>query len=67
MILILIFAAWQNVERSESMGDREIRRAVVFLAALMFRIVVTGKLIRLSNDDFLKLKQLKDRDFSPFE
>ena len=49
------------------MGDRAIRRAVVFLAALMFRIVVTGKLIRLSNDDFLKLKQLKDRDFSPFE
>ena len=49
------------------MGDREIRRAVVFLAALMFRIVVTGKLIRLSDADFLKLTRLKDRDFSPFK
>ena len=49
------------------MGDRSIRRAVVFLAVLMFRIVATGKVIRLSNNVFLKLARLKDRDFSPFE
>lgn len=49
------------------MGDRAIRRAVVFLASLMFKIVATGKVIRLSNNDFLKLTQLKDRDFSLFE
>ena len=49
------------------MEDRSIRRAVVFLAVLMFRIVATGKVIRLSNNDFLKLARLKDRDFSPFE
>lgn len=49
------------------MGDRAIRRAVVFLAVLMFRIVTTGKIIRLSDSDFLKLARLKDRDFSPFE
>jgi len=33
----------------------------------MFRIVATGKLIRLDDADFLKLTQLKDRDFSAFE
>jgi hypothetical protein len=49
------------------MTDRAIRRAVVFLAVLMYRIVVTGKLIRLSDTDFLKLAQLKDKDFSLFE
>ena len=49
------------------MGDRAIRRAVVFLAMLMFRIVATGKVIRLSDTDFLKLARLKDRDFSLFE
>lgn len=47
--------------------DRAIRRAVVFLAVLMFRIVATGKVIRLNNNDFLKLTRLKDRDFSLFE
>ena len=49
------------------MEDRAIRRAIVFLATLMFRIVATGKLIRLSDNDFLKLTRLKDRDFSAFE
>ena len=49
------------------MENRAIRRAVVFLAKLMFKIVVTGKLIRLNNADYLKLTQLKDRDFSLFE
>jgi len=49
------------------MTDRAIRRAVVFLAVLMYKIVVTGKLIRLSDTDFLKLARLKDRDFSLFE
>ena len=49
------------------MEDRAIRRAIVFLATLMFRIVATGKLIRLDDADFLKLTQLKDRDFSLFK
>ena len=49
------------------MGNREIRRAVVFLATLMYRVVVTDKLIRLNDRDFLKLAQLKDGNFSPFE
>ena len=49
------------------MENRAIRRAVVFLAMLMFRIVATGKVIRLDNNDFLKLTRLKDRDFSLFE
>lgn len=49
------------------MGDRAIRRAVVFLAVLMFRIVATGKVIHLSDVDYLKLTRLKDRDFSLFE
>lgn len=49
------------------MEDRAIRRAIVFLATLMFRIVATGKVIRLSDNDFLKLTRLKDRDFSVFE
>ena len=49
------------------MEDRAIRRAIVFLATLMFRIVATGKVIRLSDNDFLKLTRLKDRDFSLFE
>ena len=49
------------------MGDRAIRRAVVFLATLMFKIVTKGKVIHLSNNDFLKLTRLKDRDFSLFE
>lgn len=49
------------------MENRAIRRAVVFLAVLMFKIVATGKVICLSNNDFLKLTRLKDRDFSPFE
>ena len=49
------------------MEDRAIRRAIVFLAVLMFRVVSTGKLIRLNDADFLKLARLKDRDFSPFE
>ena len=49
------------------MGDRAIRRAVVFLAVLMFKIVATGKVIHLSDIDFLKLTRLKDRDFSLFE
>ena len=63
---MMIFAvmAKEGVSRME---DRSIRRAVVFLAVLMFRIVATGKVIRLSNNDFLKLARLKDRDFSPFE
>ena len=55
-------------ERGVSMmEDRAIRRAIVFLAVLMFRIVATGKVIRLNNNDYLKLTQLKDRDFSAFE
>lgn len=49
------------------MTDRAIRRAVVFLAVLMYRIVATGKFIRLSDADFLKLTRLKNRDFSAFE
>lgn len=49
------------------MEDRAIRRAIVFLAVLMFRVVATGKLIRLDDTDFLKLTRLKDRDFSVFE
>ena len=49
------------------MGDRAIRRAVVFLAMVMFRIVATSKVIHLSDVDFLKLTRLKDRDFSLFE
>ena len=49
------------------MEDRAIRRAIVFLAVLMFRVVATGKLIRLDDTDFLKLERLKDSDFSPFE
>ena len=49
------------------MENRAIRRAVVFLAKLMFRIVATGKLIRLDDADFLKLTRLKDRDFSLFK
>ena len=63
---MMIFAvmAKEGVSRME---DRAIRRAVVFLAALMFKIVTTSKVIRLSNNDFLKLTQLKDRDFSLFE
>lgn len=49
------------------MENRAIRRAVVFLAVLMFKIVAKGKVIRLSDNDFLKLTRLKDRDFSAFE
>ena len=49
------------------MENRAIKRAVVFLAVLMFRIVATGKVIHLSDVDFLKLTRLKDRDFSLFE
>lgn len=49
------------------MGDKAIRKAVVFLAVLMFRIVVTDKLIRLDDTDFFKLARLKDGNFSSFE
>ena len=49
------------------MEDKAIRRAIVFLAVLMFRVVATGKLIRLDDADFLKLARLKDSDFSHFE
>ncbi len=58
-----VVLGWRGV----NMGDRTIRRAVVFLAVLMYRIVITEKIIRLNDTDFLKLAQLKNRDFSLFE